>query len=150
MNKLKDIIQELFGKNKSETKVPNTDNISTDDSIKKAFDEIRNCSAAKNARLRETLNNIANKKRDDTERIYKIINKSNNRYNKNFKKGEYRNSVITQWNIDRTWTSTPYETDEEKVIKILKGDFEKKFGMSFEKFIDIYNNIINTSPEKLI
>ena len=42
------------------------------------------------------------------------------------------------------------ETDEEKVIRILKGDFEETFGMSFDKFIDIYNNLLENNPDKLI
>lgn len=44
----------------------------------------------------------------------------------------------------------PKETDDQKVIRILKGDFEKKFGMTFEKFIETYHRLLETSPEKLI
>lgn len=44
----------------------------------------------------------------------------------------------------------PAETDEQKVVRILKGDFEKKFGMTFEKFIETYQRLLETSPEKLI
>ncbi len=46
--------------------------------------------------------------------------------------------------------AAPKETDDQKVIRILKGDFEKKFGMTFEKFIETYHGLLETSPEKLI
>lgn len=51
-----------------------------------------------------------------------------------------------------TWTDSfkKTESDEDKVVRILKGDFEKKFGMSFEKFIEVYNKLLDDSPEKLI
>lgn len=42
------------------------------------------------------------------------------------------------------------ETDEEKVVRILKGDFEKKFGMTYEKFKNVYDIILRDNPEKLI
>lgn len=42
------------------------------------------------------------------------------------------------------------ETDEEKVIRILKKDFEEKHGMTFDKFIETYQKILEESPEKLI
>lgn len=42
------------------------------------------------------------------------------------------------------------ETDEDKVVRILKGDFENKFGMTYEKFIEMYNEILKKNPEKLI
>ena len=42
------------------------------------------------------------------------------------------------------------ETDEEIVIKLLKGDFKKQCGIDFEKFIEVYNDIIENHPEKLI
>lgn len=32
------------------------------------------------------------------------------------------------------------ETDEEKVIRLLKKDFEKEMGLTFESFLNIYNN----------
>lgn len=46
--------------------------------------------------------------------------------------------------------SVAVETDEQKVIRILKGDFEKKFGMTFEKFIEVRESILEHNPEKLI
>ncbi len=36
------------------------------------------------------------------------------------------------------------KTNEEKVISILKGGFEKEYGMSFDKFIEIYNEMKET------
>ena len=42
------------------------------------------------------------------------------------------------------------ETDEEKVIRLLKHDFEENNGISFEKFMDVYHNIVENNPEKLI
>lgn len=42
------------------------------------------------------------------------------------------------------------ETEEEKVIRILKGDFEKTFGISWDRFQIVYNKILESNPEKLI
>lgn len=44
----------------------------------------------------------------------------------------------------------PPETKEEKVVRCLKGDFEKLIGMSFDEFCEIRNKIIEEQPEKLI
>lgn len=43
-----------------------------------------------------------------------------------------------------------YESDEEKVVRIIKGDFENIFGISLEKFNEVYQNILKNCPEKLI
>ena len=43
-----------------------------------------------------------------------------------------------------------YESDEEKVLRIIKGDFENIFGISLEKFNEVYHNILKNCPEKLI
>ena len=43
-----------------------------------------------------------------------------------------------------------YESDEEKVVRIIKGDFENIFGISLEKFNEEYHNILKNCPEKLI
>ena len=43
-----------------------------------------------------------------------------------------------------------YESDEEKVVRIIKGDFENIFGISLEKFNEVYHNILKNCPEKLI
>jgi nitric oxide reductase large subunit len=46
---------------------------------------------------------------------------------------------------------TPKEkTPEEKVIDIVKGGFEKKFGMTIQEFQEIYDDLVENSPEKLI
>ena len=42
------------------------------------------------------------------------------------------------------------ETDEAKVVRILKGDFEKKFGITFDKFTETYHKMLEKCPEKLI
>ena len=42
------------------------------------------------------------------------------------------------------------ETIEEKVIRILKYDFEKSHGISFDVFMNVYKEIIEKNPEKLI
>lgn len=44
----------------------------------------------------------------------------------------------------------PKETDEELVIRLLKGDFENKCGISFDKFTEIHESILKNNPEKLI
>ena len=43
-----------------------------------------------------------------------------------------------------------YESDEEKVVRIIKGDFENIFGISLEKFNEVYQDILKNCPEKLI
>lgn len=44
----------------------------------------------------------------------------------------------------------PVETDADKVVRILKHDFEKKHGMTFDKFIEVYNDLLKNNPERLI
>lgn len=46
--------------------------------------------------------------------------------------------------------SEPELNEHDKVVKILKGDFEKKFGMTYDRFVEIYNEILKNNPEKLI
>ena len=41
-------------------------------------------------------------------------------------------------------------TTEEIVIKLLKGDFEEKCGLSFDEFMETYKNLLEKHPEKLI
>ena len=51
----------------------------------------------------------------------------------------------------KTYNEKHYnESDEDKVIRILKKDFEAKHEISFDKFIEIYNKILINNPEKLI
>ena len=66
--------------------------------------------------------------------------------------------VLNTWEND--WTDEKIEdkfkhilgkeSEEDKVARILKGDFEKQFGITFEKFIEVYNYIVENNPEKLI
>lgn len=42
------------------------------------------------------------------------------------------------------------ESDKERVVKILKGGFENQFGMSYDRFVELYNEILKDEPERLI
>lgn len=42
------------------------------------------------------------------------------------------------------------ETHKETVIRLLKQDFEKNNGITFEDFISAYNDLLENEPEKLI
>lgn len=42
------------------------------------------------------------------------------------------------------------ETDEQRVIRLMKGGFEATVGMTFEKYCEIRKNLIENYPEKLI
>lgn len=44
----------------------------------------------------------------------------------------------------------PIEEKKKKVIRLLKGGFEEKFGMSFDDFIAVYNELIENEPQRLI
>jgi hypothetical protein len=48
------------------------------------------------------------------------------------------------------YNKKPIETDEEIVIRMLRGDFEKTVGISFGRFFELYRNIVENKPEKLI
>ena len=43
-----------------------------------------------------------------------------------------------------------FEFKKDKVKRLLKGEFERIHGMSFDEFISIYNHILETSPEEFI
>lgn len=45
---------------------------------------------------------------------------------------------------------TLQETKEERVIRLLKKDFEKNNCISFDEFMKIFNDIKTNKPEKLI
>lgn len=62
----------------------------------------------------------------------------------NHAKDKVINDLLSKYN------KPTLETDEEKVIRILKKDFEAKHGMTFDKFIEVYQKILSESPEKLI
>lgn len=42
------------------------------------------------------------------------------------------------------------KTVEEKVIGIVKGGFEEKFGMTIDEFQTVYDRLVEESPDKLI
>ena len=83
-------------------------------------------------------------------RIWDKVVKDNNSWYSNY--DDYTNDFEFQkeYMADFNTKSAPVETDEQKVIRILKGDFEKKFGMTFEKFIEVRETILEHNPEKLI
>lgn len=71
--------------------------------------------------------------------------------------GSYANNQIEQQlimamngNLQDPFSSTVKETDEEIVLRLLKHDFEDCCGISFDKFIEIYHEILEQNPEKLI
>lgn len=41
-------------------------------------------------------------------------------------------------------------TPQERVISLLKGGFEIRCGISFDEFIQVYNELLEHNPEKLI
>lgn len=63
--------------------------------------------------------------------------------------GSAGNESQSSFNYFKKQTIEP-ETDEEKVIRLMKGGFEKHHGITFERFIEIYHCILEKSPEKLI
>ena len=44
----------------------------------------------------------------------------------------------------------PAETEEEIVARLLKGDFERITGVSFERFCELREYLIENNPEMLI
>lgn len=60
----------------------------------------------------------------------------------------YAKSYIENAKSDKE--NSKNESIHDKVARILKGDFEKYFGMSFDTFTEIHNEIIEKYPEKLI
>lgn len=42
------------------------------------------------------------------------------------------------------------ESEQDFVIRMMKGDFENHMGMSFERFCQIYKKTLEDEPEKLI
>ena len=43
-----------------------------------------------------------------------------------------------------------FETNEEFVVRMLKGDFEKAMGMSYSDFEKTRNHLVENKPEMLI
>ena len=52
--------------------------------------------------------------------------------------------------LGNTLITLPKETTQETVIRMLKGDFQKVVGVSFEDFMEAYHSLIENNPEKLI
>lgn len=52
--------------------------------------------------------------------------------------------------IDELNNKKPVETEEQKVLRILKGDFERQFGMTFDRFIEVRERMLETNPERFI
>lgn len=82
-----------------------------------------------------------------------------NKYNKDMEVIKYflhmytNEDMINSYYYQEERKETPTkktETTKAKVIRLLKGDFEKKLGISFETFIETYNKILEESPEDLI
>ena len=65
-------------------------------------------------------------------------------------KSKYNDGWLHDPVLSQKPVKTKKETNEEKTIRILKGDFEKTFDLSFDEFIDIYHNLLEHEPEKLI
>lgn len=42
------------------------------------------------------------------------------------------------------------ETEQQMVIRMIKGDFEKFTGIPFDRFCQIYKKTLQDEPEKLI
>lgn len=42
------------------------------------------------------------------------------------------------------------EQNEERVINLVKGEFELFHGMTFYECLEIYNHLVKNNPEKLI
>lgn len=40
--------------------------------------------------------------------------------------------------------------EKELVIKIANGEFENRFGMTHEKFVELYKELVENEPDRLI
>lgn len=88
---------------------------------------------------------VERQKEESIKRLADLINtKMIMEYEENESFDRYLDESI---NTEKTLLS---ETLEEKTIRILRGDFEKHFGIPFETFIEVYNTILEECPEKLI
>ena len=43
-----------------------------------------------------------------------------------------------------------FETNEDFVVRMLKGDFEKHMGIEYSEFEKVRNHLVENEPEKLI
>ncbi len=73
-----------------------------------------------------------------------------NSFNDLYMNDTIKQQVLDTWSRENVFGDKQVESDEDKVARILKGDFEKKFGMTFEKFIEVYHRMLENNPEKLI
>ncbi len=71
-------------------------------------------------------------------------------YSRDYYEHKYLNQFFDSDEYKKLYYCRDKETDEEKVIRIIKGDFEYKFGMTFDKFQDVLKSIMINNPEKLI
>lgn len=78
--------------------------------------------------------------------IYKSYNRKTGITNERYSDGtdEYYDDY------GRLYGPIPKKTKEAMVIELLKGGFETKCGLSFQDFMEIYTELIEESPEKLI
>lgn len=74
---------------------------------------------------------VSNNEDDELIKLLNMAIKHTERYN-----SEYRKK--------------PGTFTRESAIKIIKGDFENYYGISLERFIKEYKDIMSTCPEKLI
>lgn len=42
------------------------------------------------------------------------------------------------------------ESEQDLVVRMIKGDFEKLVGMSFDRFYALYKQTIETNPERFV
>lgn len=63
---------------------------------------------------------------------------------------DLENMFYSKKQVDMHLDLPPDETDEEKVVRLIKGDFEEMHGISFSKFQRIYKEILKNNPEKFI
>lgn len=53
-------------------------------------------------------------------------------------------------NLESRYRFPVKEKDKEKVLRIIKKDFKVNNGISFYDFINVYNDIVEKTPEELI
>ena len=77
-------------------------------------------------------------KDDITKEIMKFLQESD--------KSKYYQQYNAVWEFE----PEPEPTIEDKVVDIVKGGFEEKFGMTIQEFQEVYEQIVETDPERLI
>ena len=56
----------------------------------------------------------------------------------------------SDWDDEEEEVELKPMTPQERVINLLKGGFENRCGISFDEFIQVYNELLEHNPEKLI